>query len=690
MSRIERIKNLLDKGNYLEAASLADENKIIDCRNICQNLDEITEIANLIDDSITNVTCFEEKITGYNLELRNVIDTIEEVLFQLEKEEKASEVYNKNVTATCDLIEELVTKLKISDQVSKDLLYGKLDDESAIESIATALNQLELPLRYNPDSTLQQLKCVRDQKRQANDLQREFCDRFLQYFDWFLNGLLMEFSESFMNNIRSQIITMPGHDVIHNHLLYLAPLIHWIRDNDESTYLQLNHLYIERCKEQYNKELEMFFLCAKEKINNVMRSQGRSSELSFESRKRNSMTAGEGSTRASSLSGTGTTDTQDAVSGKSSEISYTGWDAYKEFDSFIERILHAIHPTCFAEQVFYAAFFKGVNNNPGELELMKANVQEMFSQLEEEFERFASEYNEKNGLCSLYLLVRLSHYLRDKGNSDLFLMKIYREILIRIKRNFDNFMEQQLVATRELKAPKTSKCGVLSAVKNFEEFATHVESLFKSIGGRTDQTNGIDRWYTELGTELFSTIDRVEHSRTPTEMIRLENYNYLHDVLSRYRSIKVECLENLRKKADLHYKEARKAYVDRYFGRPLEKLNIFFEGVEAKLKQGVKEEEISFQLAFSKQELRKVLQMVTLKEVRKGLEEMYKRIEKHSSTEPDSNLIQAIWRDMQDEFLSQYNDKQKMIERCYPSSNLSLTFTIFDVIEVFKYIAQSH
>ena len=50
------------------------------------------------------------------------------------------------------------------------------------------------------------------------------------------------------------------------------------------------------------------------------------------------------------------------------------------------------------------------------------------------------------------------------------------------------------------------------------------------------------------------------------------------------------------------------AYVDGYFGRPLEKLNGFFDGVQAKVAHGVKAEEISFQLAYSKQELRKVLQ----------------------------------------------------------------------------------
>ena len=35
-------------------------------------------------------------------------------------------------------------------------------------------------------------------------------------------------------------------------------------------------------------------------------------------------------------------------------------------------------------------------------------------------------------------------------------------------------------------------------------------------------------------------------------------------------------------------------------GRPLEKLNYFFEGIQAKVAQGVKMEEIGYQMAFSR------------------------------------------------------------------------------------------
>lgn len=475
INSLDQVERLFEQGDYLGASRLADEHKVTDCRNICQNLSGIVDIADAIEHSLTITTSLEDKINGYESEIRN----LKEVALQMEEREHAVEMQCKNLEDTCALITELIENLQISDQTEKILLEGNLDDENSIGRIEDSLNELDKVLNYKIDANLMQMKCVRDQRERANIIKSRFRERFYQYF----------------------------------------------------------------------------------------------------------------------------------------------------------------------EQANY--------------------------------------YNSQNGLYSLYLLTRLSRYIEAQKKSNMFLLQIYGEVTIIVKRNFDSFMEQQLNTIHEYKPPKQNKCGVLSIVKEFEQFANEVETLFESTGTRRPE---LDRWYPELVTELFRIIDNIEHNKTPTEMIRLENYKYLHDLLC---SIKVPCLRSKRTEAKMQYEAALNAYVTRYFGRPLEKVNIFFDGVQAKVAQGVKEEEISFQLAFSKQELKRVLQLVTLKEVRRGLEEMYRRIEKHAF-EPNSNLIEVIWHAMQTEFLSQYKAIQGMIERCYPSSNLSLAFSIEDVLQVFSDIAQSH
>lgn len=67
---------------------------------------------------------------------------------------------------------------------------------------------------------------------------------------------------------------------------------------------------------------------------------------------------------------------------------------------------------------------------------------------------------------------------------------------------------------------------------------------------------------------------------------------------------------------------------------------LFFEGVQAKVGAGVKESEVSYQMAFSKQELRRVVKEYPAREVKKGLENLYRKVEKHLCEE--ENLLQ-VW-----------------------------------------------
>ena len=106
--------------------------------------------------------------------------------------------------------------------------------------------------------------------------------------------------------------------------------------------------------------------------------------------------------------------------------------------------------------------------------------------------------------------------------------------------------------------------------------------------------------------------------------------------------IKITALEGQKKEVKQKYNDALSAYTTQYFGRPLDKLNVFFDGVQQLVSAGVKESEIGYQLAYSKQELRKVINMYPGKEVKKGLESLYKKVERHLCEE--EGLVQVIPR----------------------------------------------
>ncbi|XP_047025103.1 exocyst complex component 1 isoform X3 [Helicoverpa zea] len=176
------------------------------------------------------------------------------------------------------------------------------------------------------------------------------------------------------------------------------------------------------------------------------------------------------------------------------------------------------------------------------------------------------------------------------------------------------------------------------------------------------------------------------HTHTQTHTLRVtENYHRLHAVLS---ALRVPALEALRRECRTRYSDALRAYVTQYFGRPLEKLTQFFEGVSEAVAQGVREDEVCYRAAFSKHELRRVLAMYPAHEVRKSLHRLYRTVEKHLSEE--GGLLQVVWRAMQEEFIAQHVALQARIAACYPAAGLALPLTTQHILDAFSDIAREH
>lgn len=263
-----------------------------------------------------------------------------------------------------------------------------------------------------------------------------------------------------------------------------------------------------------------------------------------------------------------------------------------------------------------------------------------------------------------------------------FLSMTFASALVQVKRNFDKFMNAQLQSIMESRVPRRSKCGLLPYVDNFEEFSKTAETIFR----RSDRRNDLDKWYVQLVDTIFEHIPvHASEHKTPDPVVKMENFHHMHSLMAH---LKISVLEEQKKIAKIRYNEALRAYVINYFGRPLDKLNVFFEGVQQKVAQGVKETEISYQMAYSKQELRKVIGLYPAREVKKGLESLYKKVEKHLCEE--ENLLQVVWRAMQEEFIAQYNYLEERIQRCYAGSMITLDFTINEILQFFSDIAQSH
>ncbi|NWT86156.1 EXOC1 protein, partial [Lanius ludovicianus] len=383
----------------------------------------------------------------------------------------------------------------------------------------------------------------------------------------------------------------------------------------------------------------------------------------------------------------------------------------------LEQVLAELQPLCTSEQQFLQEFFR-LGHDPVGLQVLEVKVSttvpsqlipdlshglvwflrpeeataqllsEIFSCLEPELRAFLGICNKVHPLGCLQVLVTLSDPVFGTWGSSSaapssFLPTLLGNVLLLAKSNFNKCMGTMCKEMEEAKAPSRMRGGVLPCVSRFQEFVAFSQEVLQ-----TPQHWGqLDKAQLRLASSVFSNISSLSsaHLRVNTDLVMMENFHHIHSFLCQKN---IPCLEGKKREAKQRSREHMEKFVTTHLGQPLEGLSHFFEGVKACLAQGVKEEEVSFQLAYSKQELRKVIEKYPGKEVRRALETLYRKIQKQLSLE--ENLLPVVWQPMEQEFIRQYREFEELIQHCYAGSGIALDFTLEDLLSYFTSIPASN
>uniref|UniRef100_A0A8D0ZDJ3 Exocyst complex component 1 n=1 Tax=Sus scrofa TaxID=9823 RepID=A0A8D0ZDJ3_PIG len=607
----------------------------------------------------------------------------------------------------------------------KALQEGDLASSRGIEACTNAADALlqcmNVALRPGHDLLL----AVKQQQQRFSDLREHFARRLASH----LNNVFVQQGHDQSSTLAQHSIelTLPNHHPFHRDLLRYAKLMEWLKSTDYGKYEGLTKNYMDYISRLYEREIKDFFEVAKIKMTGTTKESKKFATLP---RKESAVKQETESLHGSSGKLTGSTSSLNKLSVQSSgnrrsqssslldmgNMSASDLDVADrtKFDKIFEQVLSELEPLCLAEQDFIGKLFKlqqhpsvpgmmteaedldggtlSRQHNSGtplpvssEKDMIRQMMIKIFRCIEPELNNLIALGDKIDSFNSLYMLVKMSHHVWTAQNVDpaSFLSTTLGNVLVTVKRNFDKCISNQIRQMEEVKISKKSKVGILPFVAEFEEFAGLAESIFKNAERRGD----LDKAYTKLIRGVFVNVEKVanESQKTPRDVVMMENFHHIFATLSR---LKISCLEAEKKEAKQKYTDHLQSYVIYSLGQPLEKLNHFFEGVEARVAQGIREEEVSYQLAFNKQELRKVIREYPGKEVKKGLDNLYKKVDKHLCEE--ENLLQVVWHSMQDEFIRQYKHFEGLIARCYPGSGVTMEFTIQDILDYCSSIAQSH
>ncbi|XP_066156360.1 exocyst complex component 1 [Euwallacea fornicatus] len=647
---------------------LARDLSLLDGENVQCVLASEERVESLMEQlelAINEADHLENQLNSYDEILCHVRETME----TMEKKNSMNSIVNQNNQLLMSELESIVTKLDLPMEYQKILDDSDFTTPEGLALSVKAANALKVAMNSDIDKALLQMSAVQEQRKKFEKCKEKFSRGLSRQ----LNNLFIHYGNhkgEADKNVEG--LMLPQHSGVHKELYPYTELMHWMKVMDKKMYDSLKEVYTISLGKLYDRDLRGLFNAAREKIGVYPVT---------------SPTTLIGLDRDFWTLETSTTDRS-------------------RYEAILEQVLRQLEPVFVQEQQFCVKFFQLDVLSPtskntlttldgGEVTIeinlsqkkvekqidedVRSMMSSLFSCLKTELDLLIDHIKRQDSFYCMYVLVCLNQHVMSAQSS--FLSNTFASQLIEIKRSLDQFMLTQIDSVKECRIAWKSKVGILPYVSNLEIFAENVECLLKS-----DRAADLEKWYTRLVDTVIEYIPiHASDQKTPPQVVKMENFHHLYSLLSQ---LKISVLDNQRKEAKIRYNEALQAYVTLYFGRPLEKLNTFFEGVQAKVASGVKASEVSYQLAFSKQELRKVINQYPGSTVKKGIDSLYKKVEKHLSEE--GNLLQVVWRAMQEEFIRQYKMLEELIQQCYPGSMVTLEFAIEDILQYFSEIARSH
>ncbi|XP_018431423.1 PREDICTED: exocyst complex component 1 isoform X3 [Nanorana parkeri] len=701
------------------AEKLSRELQVLDGANIQSIMaseKQVNILMQLLDEALKEVDQIEGKLSSYE----EMLQSVKEQMDQISESNHLIELSKTNSETLLGEIEFLVHHMDLSRGHIKALQEADLSSSRGIEACTNAAEALLQCMNVSLQPGHSMLQAVKQQQQLFTDLREQFARRLASH----LNNVFVQQGHDQTSTLSVEL-TLPNHHPFHRDLLRYAKLMEWLKTTEYNRYEGLMKNYIDYIVRLYDREIRDFFEVAKNKMTGSAKEGKKFATLP---RKESAVKQETESLHGSSGKLTGSTSSLNKLSVQSTgnrrsqssslldmgNMSASDLDVADrtKFDKIFEQVLSELEPLCLAEQDFISKFFNlsqhqsmsrtpmgDVDESDGgltsrhqttavlssEKEMIRQMMTHIFRCIEPELNNLIALGDKIDSFNSLYMLVKMSHHVMTAENVDSasFLSTTLGNVLVTVKRNFDKCISNQMKQMEDVKISKKSKVGILPFVSGFEEFAELAESIFRGSERRGD----LDKAYTKLIKSVFINVEKVanESQKTPRDVVMMENFHHIFATLSR---LKISCMETEKREAKQKYNDHLQSYVIYSLGHPLEKLNTFFEGVKARVAQGIGYEEVSYQLAFSKQELRKVIKDYPGKEVKKGLDNLYKKMDKHLCEE--ENLLQVVWHTMQDEFIRQYKHFEGLIEKCYTGAGITMEFTIQDILEYFSSIAQSH
>ncbi|KAI8990472.1 exocyst complex component Sec3-domain-containing protein [Trametes punicea] len=696
-------------------ARLLDELMALDKANIhsfIESDDRVITVLKYLDEAILELDTMESVVSSYKIHLNAVSDDIA----YIQSQGRGLQVQTQNQRALLNELEELLQTVQVNSEALLALTQESLEQPSSIKKLEASATELYKALLAGRDRDMAATMERLDEYRKYN---AQFCKRILDFLSIMFTAqskLLLGDNNGIIKSPRGRPV-IKDHKTFETYLERYQGLLLYLKEMDESAYAKLCAAYFSAVSELHAVQIKALLSAytalvkkapAEEEVDGFtgttptsnaskaaqgMRRAGTIVRSPLESR-REKKDAGDGELRAA-----------EALSMVLEQLAATIY-AEEEWISHFLQIDDAAKT--FADHMGLENYFRRqaarwVGLSQATTKLVRGAMDLIFGFLPMELKAWLDGAMARDSVQVVGMLASLERFQFDaeeRGNA--FFLSLLEKQHMRLKALFERRVADHIKSIEETKLTSKKRKGVAPFIKYFPTYISRVE--IQLIGSDTlEIRQSVDAAYDKIVQAMFDALQQMakmdgegeDKGQLNYHVIIIENMHYFVAEISQ---IEIGSVAAFLKRAEAIYDENLNAYVKIVLRRPFAKIIEFFEGVERLLKTTAPSE-IASNSSYSRSALKKVVKEYTAKDVRKHVDALFKRVEKHfteasekATTEEASastgiapgTVMVGVWKACEEEVLRITELFNKRISQCYKDTGVTLEYSAADVEAAFK------
>ncbi|GAA5834785.1 hypothetical protein JCM3766R1_003238 [Sporobolomyces carnicolor] len=699
-------KRLIGELKALEAASI---------HAIMESDDRVTGVIKHLDDALGELDRMDLLIGLYKTQLNLVTDDIGHI----ESQNRGLQVQTSNQRALLSELDKLMSTIHIADQDLTALSQESLENPQGIEKLERAAVSLYKALLSTRDTAVGDMAAASERVGEYRTKADQFCKRILDFlsimFKFQIDQLLNPKNSTLQSKINAG--QLPAHDSMEDFLGRYCGLMLFVKEIDSGRYSQICSAYFIAMSDLHRHEIQELLGSLKKQVKKATEDE---LEASFAAKESPTM-------RQQSIRRAGTLVRSPLETGKKEKDKDGKIPASEAFGRALEQILPHLSreqgfiadflhissidtSITFADYMMLETFFRRgassyLASQQGKFLSIRGAMEGVFGWLEVELRDWVDGVLQRDPMQVVGILAVLNRFIEqgERQHNEFVaraLQKQYQKSLSTLERS----CKEQIRSIEQTKLTLKKRKGVVPFVRIFPLFVSRVESQLEGCE-KLGVRQVVNAQYERIVATIFECLQQMAkmdgegQGQAPGEgkdqlnyhVILIENMHHIIAVFSGKQ--KVAALAPFVQQAREKYDQNLAAYIRLILRRPLSRVVDYFAGLEQLLRT-TPPTEVSLHSAYTKSSLRRILSDVRPKDLRKAIDALYKRVDKHfgadisSPSAEHTDVLKTVWKACEEELTRLTTNWRTLVQKCYPDEKGGLEVSRSDMHNFFLH-AQS-